>query len=823
MKTLYTLLFLCLFTTYAFAQPGPSIRFKKVWGDRIDFKASEIKLPVGQQQFSFESWIYRDGTSANCRVINMGYSGKVDGNGFAILANQNMTNLTVVLGSMKVNSSIDALPADTWSHIALTFDGTIAEPSERICLYVNGVKTSFGYMIMSQNQQANVPTEFPSVGNIFSFAFGSFCGNIADTRMWNIALNSSEVNEWSGKYIDNKHPQFTHLIHNWKTDDKTSGVVTNLLDSSGDANGTPSSSNISFVEGKREAAALAFQTNTPIHFLKENAIWGGLKISLPYEARASVQSLSLSLEGTTDLSKVKDLTVWASISDKLDYQTPRKTLTPEEIITLARTQNFVMNLPVSKSDVSAFKLFLSYSLKADVGHSFTIDATINKVGVAIDGSIKQITVSNASPEGAIKLDFTPLVDLNLSKFNEHSFTNITYYRYNHHANGYQQYMNHTQQSHVAFFGVMFDDNLNIVDFPDANSAWPFVKEMNENHNAGTKNLLCLSGRINKSSASRKDFYNRFLKNPNMMNYAAEKIADYVDRFHLDGVNIDFELFYGTDLAEDSNYGAFVRAIRSSLDKRAKGYELSICLPVSASEFDVLKLSQAVDFIVVMSYDITQRHTSPLNTIQTRVNNFFLSQGVPKDKLVICYPLYGNIWKISGQGGATEGSSPVGTALVKNLDLYAADNHIVWHDPYKMNYYDYQNKGEWYRAYIDDAKSFEYKLGYVRDAGYQGFGFWSFGLDGEKSKEVQDVINKVYELKSTSNIDIKSSLPITIRENTILLHEPYSTLSLYDMMGHKVFTCSILSNQVTIPSNLNGIYVLVCKQDLNEVATKVFIK
>ncbi len=97
-------------------------------------------LPVGLSAFSFETWIYFEGTSPYERISDFGNSG--GGNGYLFLTADNGTgNMRFAItasGSYAEQAFNTPLLGTGWRHLILTLDGT------NCVIYVDGGQTATG-------------------------------------------------------------------------------------------------------------------------------------------------------------------------------------------------------------------------------------------------------------------------------------------------------------------------------------------------------------------------------------------------------------------------------------------------------------------------------------------------------------------------------------------------------------------------------------------------------------------------------------------------------------------------------------------------------
>ncbi|MEC0371690.1 glycosyl hydrolase family 18 protein [Paenibacillus chibensis] len=241
------------------------------------------------------------------------------------------------------------------------------------------------------------------------------------------------------------------------------------------------------------------------------------------------------------------------------------------------------------------------------------------------------------------------------------------------------------------------------------------------------------------------------------NTFADSIIDYVKKYHLDGIDLDWE--YPTQEAGDTtgraedreNFTLLLKLIREKLNELGlennKYYELTIAAGATKSYLDGVEIDQVakyVDNINLMTYDFaggwstqTEHHTNLFGDGQSADHavTLFSNSHVPTNKLVIGAAFYSHKWtkvqsaEHNGLGQGAEGSweTPVYTDILAN---YNADSDFVryWDDNAKAPYlFD----GSTFISY-DDPQSMAEKAKYVLDHKLGGAMFWEYSQDASGS-------------------------------------------------------------------------------------------
>lgn len=148
-------------------------------GSNDTLNGSDAGLPTGTSPFSFSVWVYRS-TSPPTDAVVVAYGAEVTSQYRSIIINTAGTVVTSAYNS-SVSGAVGAVPLTTWTHVAVTYDGTTYR------IYVNGVLSGSG--TQTTNTVLAGSTGF-KVGN----GAGSwFKGIIDDVRVYNYALPERQV------------------------------------------------------------------------------------------------------------------------------------------------------------------------------------------------------------------------------------------------------------------------------------------------------------------------------------------------------------------------------------------------------------------------------------------------------------------------------------------------------------------------------------------------------------------------------------------------------------------------------------------------------
>jgi spore germination protein YaaH len=185
---------------------------------------------------------------------------------------------------------------------------------------------------------------------------------------------------------------------------------------------------------------------------------------------------------------------------------------------------------------------------------------------------------------------------------------------------------------------------------------PFIDKM---HEQGIKVVPFLSNHWSLS-AGKNGLANR--------EQLAKDIADAIETFHLDGVNVDIE-GVGSDYKDA--HTDFIRLLRQYIPTNK---EVSVAVAANPNGwktgwhgfYDYKRLSDYADYLMIMAYDESwESPDSPIGPVASisfseRSIQYAINQGVPKNKIVYGLPFYGRIWKLDGP--TLEGKTLTGHGL-----------------------------------------------------------------------------------------------------------------------------------------------------------------
>lgn len=153
------------------------------------------------------------------------------------------------------------------------------------------------------------------------------------------------------------------------------------------------------------------------------------------------------------------------------------------------------------------------------------------------------------------------------------------------------------------------------------------------HSAGVKVLIAVGGWNDgddsafRSLAANSGYRSNFVSN----------VVNFVNQYHLDGVDIDWEYPNGNEVG---SFRLLMQQLSSALHSRGKLLSAAVTANDSPGSVDSTIIN-AVDFLNLMVYDMGNPH-STYSGAQAALTHWKYNEGLPKDKMILGVPFYSHI-------------------------------------------------------------------------------------------------------------------------------------------------------------------------------------
>lgn len=172
-------------------------------GQALDFDGANDYVDAGAMNalddapaLTISAWINprSAGEGSIGTIAAKGPSTAVAGWMLSMSGNNNVRFLvdTTTTGTMSRRSAAGSIPYDTWSHLVLTWDGSLA--AANVKMYVNGVETEY-----EATTNGSGSRESDAASNVYFGAYNTgspaFAGLMDDVRLYNRVLTTEEVSQ----------------------------------------------------------------------------------------------------------------------------------------------------------------------------------------------------------------------------------------------------------------------------------------------------------------------------------------------------------------------------------------------------------------------------------------------------------------------------------------------------------------------------------------------------------------------------------------------------------------------------------------------------
>lgn len=387
----------------------------------------------------------------------------------------------------------------------------------------------------------------------------------------------------------------------------------------------------------------------------------------------------------------------------------------------------------------------------------------------------------------------------VSKLNKSVFGFLPWWEY---IEGSHKYIRYDLLSHIAIFSFEADSAGNLKNPPE----WPWNDVITSAHSNGLKVIMTVTnfdGNDIQNIISDREVANRLFQN----------ILNAIVLYNFDGVNIDFENLLDQDT--NSVLGEFLNSLRNYISVINKPLEVSFAAPsYGFGKWNFKLLSDVTDYLFVMNYDYFGSWSETTGPSAPLTGNYFSViksiedeyKGIPRDKIILGVPYYGNFWK-------TNSPNPYATVIQFSSD--STENNwqkIVAYREIISDYFQYEkmwdvvsqtpwlrwNDDGWNQVWYDDSSSLELKYDLAIQTNLKGIGIWALGYDGNRS-ELWNLIEKKFAKPSSvitenqlpAEIVLHQNYPNPFNPQTVISFKitvaAYVNLRIYDFLGRDITT------------------------------------
>jgi spore germination protein YaaH len=250
--------------------------------------------------------------------------------------------------------------------------------------------------------------------------------------------------------------------------------------------------------------------------------------------------------------------------------------------------------------------------------------------------------------------------------------------------------------------------------------------VNFTKNNSITNLLLINNE--KSDGTAKPIHT-VLSNEVLRKKAIDNMEAYIKKYHMDGINIDFEEVSASDR---NNLTAFMKELSARL--KPQGYLVTIDVFAKHNEtaeisgaYDYAKLAQYADKIMLMTYDYHGGWSGPgavadIDSVE-RDLKYALTM-IPKHKLYLGIAGYGYDWSSKGVESLEYGA-------MQNL-LTRFGSKVEWDETSKSPHFKYTGPdGVSHQVWFENSHSLRFKLDLVNKYDIAGIALWKLGGEDQE--------------------------------------------------------------------------------------------
>lgn len=228
-----------------------------------------------------------------------------------------------------------------------------------------------------------------------------------------------------------------------------------------------------------------------------------------------------------------------------------------------------------------------------------------------------------------------------------------------------------------------------------------------------------------SNNSMKETTSEIMKDYKLRRKLIDQILDYVNKYNLDGINIDFEYMKEED---KKLFSRFIIELTPRMKSLGKVVSVDVTAPDGSPDwslcFDRNTLGKVADYVMFMAYDQNgasspkEGSTAGYDWVKLNIDKFIKREEVPEEKLVLGMPFYTRLWKES------DGEITSSIVTMKKVDsILPNDVKKEWDETLKQNYVQYEKDGAIYKMWIEDESSIKEKLSLIKEFNLAGGCYW----------------------------------------------------------------------------------------------------
>lgn len=234
-----------------------------------------------------------------------------------------------------------------------------------------------------------------------------------------------------------------------------------------------------------------------------------------------------------------------------------------------------------------------------------------------------------------------------------------------------------------------------------------------------------------SNESLNDTTSEILRDYKLRESLINQIVQYIIKYDLDGINIDFENMYEAD---KDYFSRFLIELEPRLNEIGAVLSVDVTAPDGAPNwsmcYDRYTIGKVADFIIFMGYDQYGISSTEAGTtagcywVEANITKFLGQEGVPAEKLILGMPFYTRFWE--EKDGKLISKDTVNMNKIDNVIPNNVEKQ--WDENLKQYYIEYKENDVTCKMWIEDETSFKAKLNLVTEYHLAGAAYWTKGME-----------------------------------------------------------------------------------------------
>lgn len=221
----------------------------------------------------------------------------------------------------------------------------------------------------------------------------------------------------------------------------------------------------------------------------------------------------------------------------------------------------------------------------------------------------------------------------------------------------------------------------------------------------------------------------FLSSSKVRKRIIDNLLILVKKYNMKGINIDFEQ---TKIEDRDLITQFVRELYPVFKNEGIIVSVDVTPQISSNvleePYNRKELAETADYIMVMAYDQHWSSSPKAGSVAeykwVEGNINVLLRQIPRDKFILCLPLYSRIW--TEENGSTKSV----VASMAEVNNYVSGNNLTptWDETAKQMYAENQSNGKISKVWIEDADSLKWKSSLLLKYNLGGVASWRKGFE-----------------------------------------------------------------------------------------------